>query len=454
MTKFLLFTFLLTGSLAFAQRYGLGIILEDSLLEKSPVAAPLMRGDYGNLPAKVSLKRYTPTPGDQGGDATCAGWATAYGGRTILEAVKDDIAETSVDSNTFSPSFVYNQIRSTGGCNGGSSIIDALNILKYQGGQKLNQFGYDCSREVTEKDRQIAHKYKIIEYREIVSPKTDHKERFIKKSLAEMHPVVIAFDAPYSFENAKEIWLPDSSDFKLWNRGHAMIVIGYDDDKYKGAFEILNSWGKSWGKKGFSWIRYSDFNYFCKYGFELIDSSKTDPNRPDLSGSLSFRKNNGDEMASTFNGEYFVMNKPYSSGTLFELFISNNEPAYVYAFSSDLSYKTYKIFPFTNRMLAYLPYKQNNIAIPDESNFNMLDENTGTSYFCFLYSKENLEIDSVLKEVENVTGSFWERIKKVLSNKIVDNKNIEYKYKDKITFRGRSLGKTVIPVLVEIKHNN
>ncbi len=454
MTKYLLFIFLFVGSTAFAQHYGLGIILDDSLLAKSPVAAPLMRGDYSNLPSQVSLEMYSPTPGDQGNDATCAGWATAYGGRTILEALKDNLQKSSIDSNTFSPSFVYNQIRRGIGCNSGSSIIDALDILKYQGGQKLNQFGYDCSREVTEKDREKASKYRIIEYREIVSPKTEHKERFIKKSLAEMHPVVIAFDAPYSFDNAKDVWLPDSSDFKTWNRGHAMLVIGYNDNKFKGAFEILNSWGKNWGKKGFSWIRYSDFNYFCKYGFELIDSSKSDPNKADLSGSLLFKKNNGEEMASTFNGEYFIMNEPYSSGTLFELFICNNEPAYVYAFSSDLSYKTYKIFPFNNRMLAYLPYKQNNIAIPDENNYNMLDDNAGTSYFCFLYSKENLDIDTLLKKIENVNGSFWERIKTGLNDKIVDKKNIEYKYNSRILFKGRSRGKTVIPVLVEIKHIN
>ena len=33
--------------------------------------------------------------------------------------------------------------------------------------------------------------------------------------------------------------------------GHAMVVVGYDDDKYGGAFEILNSWGTYWGNKGF-----------------------------------------------------------------------------------------------------------------------------------------------------------------------------------------------------------
>jgi hypothetical protein len=59
----------------------------------------------------------------------------------------------------------------------------------------------------------------------------------------------------------------------------------------------------------------------------------------------------------------------------------------------------------------------------------------------------------LLKKIENADGSFWERIKTALKDKIVDKKNIEYNYKDKILFKGRSRGKTVIPLLVEINHN-
>lgn len=36
--------------------------------------------------------------------------------------------------------------------------------------------------------------------------------------------------------------------------GHAMLVIGYDDDK--GALKVVNSWGEQWGDKGFGWIGY------------------------------------------------------------------------------------------------------------------------------------------------------------------------------------------------------
>ena len=39
--------------------------------------------------------------------------------------------------------------------------------------------------------------------------------------------------------------------------GHAMCLMGYDDTKK--AFLIQNSWGTSWGMKGFGWLPYSYF---------------------------------------------------------------------------------------------------------------------------------------------------------------------------------------------------
>ena len=89
----------------------MGLLLDDSLYANSPTAAPLMRGDYGDLPPSASLKKNAPTPGNQGPYGTCAGWSTAYAGRTILEAIRNNWTGSIVDKNAFSPSFVYNQIR-------------------------------------------------------------------------------------------------------------------------------------------------------------------------------------------------------------------------------------------------------------------------------------------------------------------------------------------------------
>lgn len=451
--KFIILLLLIYTALIFPQgeEFGMGLLLDDSLYANSPTAAPLMRGDYIDLPAAASLKPFSPVPGNQGPFGTCAGWSTGYAARTILEALKNNWNKKTTDTNTFSPSFIYNQIRIRKGCYGGTSLINALDVLREQGGVKLKDFGYDCDREVTDSDIEKAFQYRIIEYRDI-TPKGANKVLSVKKSLAEGRPVVIAMDTPFSFNNVKELWIPIESDYKNWSRGHAMTVIGYDDNKFGGAFELMNSWGTRWGKKGFGWIRYNDFDFFCKFGFEIIDKTAPDPEEFDLSGSLLFRENSGDLMSASFNGRYFKMNNPYKSGTLFELIISNNEPAYVYAFSSDLTYKTYKIFPFNDRMVAYLPYRQNNVAIPDEESYNMLDEITGTSYFCFLYSKESLNIDRILREIEDTEGGFWERINKVLGGKIVDKNNIIYNYDDKINFKAKSKNKAIVPVLVEINH--
>ncbi len=444
---FLLFTFACHG-----QQYGLGTLLADSLYANSPTAAPLMRGDYSDLPSSASLKQYAPTPGNQGLYSTCAGWSTAYGGRTILEAIGKNWSQSTIDSNAFSPSFIYNQIRHSTGCNEGTSLVDALDVLKNEGGEKLDDFAYDCSKTILPIDKVKAANYKIIEYREIATSQVSHKERFVKKSLSENRPVVIAFDCPYSFDRVRELWLPDSSDYKVWNRGHAMTVIAYDDNKYGGSFQLLNSWGTHWGNHGLGWIKYSDFDFFCKYAFELIDKSSPSPNAPDLSGSLTFDERNGTPMISAFNGKYFITDKSYPSGTLFELHISNNEPAYVYAFSSDLTYVTYKIFPFNERMVAYLPYRNNNVAIPDEESYNMLDTASGPAYYCFLYSKNSLNIDSIMKKIEAASGTFWERITHVLKDNTVDENNINYSYDNKIIFKAKSEGKSIVPVLIEIKH--
>ncbi|HUX59814.1 MAG TPA: C1 family peptidase, partial [Ignavibacteriaceae bacterium] len=52
--------------------------------------------------------------------------------------------------------------------------------------------------------------------------------------------------------------------------GHAMLIIGYDDNKK--AFKVANSWGLSWGKKGYGWIGYDYFyncDWFDAWSFDL-----------------------------------------------------------------------------------------------------------------------------------------------------------------------------------------
>jgi hypothetical protein len=104
-------------------------------------------------------------------------------------------------------------------------------------------------------------------------------------------------------------------------------------------------------------------------------------------------------------------------------------------------------------MVAYLPYRQNNIAIPDEESYNMLDATTGTTYYCFLYSKEKLDVEKIMSQIKKGSGEFWDRLNNTIGNKFVELNNIKYKDGNMIEFSALSSGKTVVPVVLVIPHN-
>lgn len=65
------------------------------------------------------------------------------------------------------------------------------------------------------------------------------------------------------------MWAPDAKGYVqaagTIEGGHAYLVTGCNTkkanpDKSKGAFRILNSWGKDWGESGEAWISFADFS--------------------------------------------------------------------------------------------------------------------------------------------------------------------------------------------------
>lgn len=92
------------------------------------------------------------------------------------------------------------------------------------------------------------------------------------------------------------------------------------------------------------------------------------------------------------------MNKAYKSGTKFRIYISNNEPAFVYAFGTDLTGELYPVFPRKPGISPALTYKQNNVAIPDEDHYIEMDNTTGTDYLCVLYSLNPLDYEEIQRK--------------------------------------------------------
>lgn len=436
---------------------GTGLNFNDEQYEQDLKKATLTRSLYGaSLPASASLKKYAPTPQSQGSYGTCVGWSSAFCAFTITEAKNNGWTDKSViNANTFSPGFVYNQIKMSSdvGCTYGSSISDALEVMKTKGVPKFSDMNISCPSSIPLDVFNKAQNYKIKDYAKLFDMYDIEsiKTQAVKKSISESKPVVIGMKCPTSFNNPKGYWVPTEDPSANFG-GHAMCVIGYDDNKYGGAFEIQNSWGSAWGNEGYIWIKYTDFQKWVKYAYELIDiPKKQNVNATDLAGAIRFVESNGSTMMANYTGTHYKMKNAYKSGTKFRIFISNNEPAFVYAFGTDATQKLFPVFPHAPNVSPALNYKKNDVAIPSEDHYIEMDNTVGTDYLCVLYSLEPLDINKIHRSIETGTGNFVTKIKNALGGKHVDNQFVKFN-QTSVSFSAKSQGKSVVAIIIETTH--
>lgn len=399
-TKFLIRIIILSTLITqtnIAQNYGTGVILNDMKFEISPKAPPLSRGDFVKLPEVFSLKRFTPKPGDQGSSSTCSGWSISYNARTILEAINNNWNSETINMNTFSPSYLYNQIRPQDGCEVGTSLVDGFELITNEGVLPYTEFGYDCERVVKKEDKERASDFKLKEYREIISRKSKNKTLNIKKSLSQSKPVVIGFNCPKSFYTAKDVWHPKKDEYEKNFSGHALTIIGFDDNVEGGSFEILNSWGENWGNEGFIWMRYSDLDHFGVWGAELISEPKLN-NKKNINADIFLQKYQNDRISIQRNFNSFETVDTFLTGTKFQLFLTNKSPAYLYIFSYDKTKGIDYLYPMNSLVSDYLAYSENNIILPSEGHTFELDDDSGVSSLVIIISTESVrtEIDKFL----------------------------------------------------------
>lgn len=449
------------------QPYFTGLEFNQDAYEELAAVPPLLTREYSATPSSFSLKEYAPIPKNQGQQGSCVGWSTTYAARTILESIYNaELDKYNITSNAFSPSFAYNQAQLGSSCDRGSYISSVLKILQEQGAPRLKDFPYECNRAITQTDRIKASQHKIKEYRRLYSSSQDVIQ-LVKKSISEKKPVVIGMACYKSFYSASGVWSGVQDEFL---GGHAMAIIGYDDTKYGGAVEIMNSWGTDWGNDGFIWVKYSDLKDNCREFYEVLGEEPPTPvvveekETVDLSGSMRLVKDDGTEIgtkiATNANRDFNIVsagNSTYrtvnsvSSGTQFRVYISNNQPAYVYLLGySGTSQKVQPLYPFGNYS-AYLNYKSNSVAFPNEDYYIRMDENKGKDYLIILYSKEKLDINSIAKDMENNFGHVSIKVKRALEGKIVEGSNITFG-KRNISFEAVSKGKSIVPIILEVDH--
>lgn len=266
-----------------------GLVRDPEAEKNAPLKARLATRDYENLPEKVDLSIYAPTPGDQGSYGTCVAWATCYGAMTMTDSIAYDITNQSkIDEKVFSPYYMFKSCNpETIRGDRGMSIEKALEFITYSGIPYRNDFEKRNVNNFEAVDISMYDHdelYRIEDYSVLffsydneplgsywntnITPET--KTARIKKSLSQKRPVIISFRDYSSFSNIwwwNDTWTP--SPFQTKRGNHAMVVVGYDDSKNNGSFLIQNSWGTSWGKNGRIWIRYNDLIDYLNAAYEI-----------------------------------------------------------------------------------------------------------------------------------------------------------------------------------------
>ncbi len=305
------------------------------------------------LPEAVSLLKFAPARGNQGEQGSCVAWSCAYGAQTVLTA-----AATGQNPNqiVFSPSYLYNQIKLEG-CQG-SYLQRAMETMSSNGGVPLSRYPYndqDCETTPDQQDIQIGRQNVIHGFTRITNGDNINEisVRGIKEHLAKDAPVAIGMMVGQSFMQdmmGQELWEPSNMDeSQMGMGGHAMCVIGYDDRKFGGAFQIMNSWGPSWGKDGVAWVRYADFKTYVReaYGIDPLPKRSEVANIP-LECTIGLVNNDGGSNIAlrTVGSNIFQTTSPIAIGTRFKMSIENKTECYIYIFGRETDNSSYVLFPY------------------------------------------------------------------------------------------------------------
>ena len=220
-----------------------------------------------DLPEKYDLSFDMPPVRSQGNQGSCVAWATTYYLKSYQEKIQYGYDYASYE-DVMSPAFVYNQIKQNENCDSGSTIVDALEILKTYGSNSWKDFPYSdlyCSSLPSDDLKESAIRNKIAEYFVVGIPENNTDINYtltnlIKTLVFQKNPIVISMDFKnLSFENQGDVYIANRYKENPVDSGcgHAILIVGYDNQL--NAFKIINSWGTDWGNDGYCWVSYDFF---------------------------------------------------------------------------------------------------------------------------------------------------------------------------------------------------
>lgn len=214
------------------------------------------------LAPSVDLRQYCSSIEDQGQLGSCTGNAIAG----MIELI-DKKNNKNLDVSRL---FIYYQERVIEGTvryDAGAYIRDGLKAVNQYGAPLESLWPYTISKFATKPTTQA---YTDALNRKVTGYARCANLAAIKDALAAGTPVTIGFNVYSSFESG---WgdiphgqpgsgimpMPDKRTETLLG-GHAVCVVGYNDNLNGGRLICRNSWGTSWGDNGYFYMPYGVIN--------------------------------------------------------------------------------------------------------------------------------------------------------------------------------------------------
>lgn len=249
-----------------------------SLFHRSRAITPPKAG-IGN---KCNLTRWCSPIEDQENIGSC----TAHAGVGLIEYYERRAHNDHIDaSRLFLYKVTRNLLHLTGDT--GAWLRTTMKAMALFGVPPEEYWPYDTSSFDVEPSAfcyAFGQSYQSVRYFRLdeAGMSTTQLLKRTKNFLSAGYPSMFGFTV-YNFGNAKgEFEYPGPSDPVLG--GHAVMAVGYDDNRKigsaKGALMIRNSWGESWGENGYGWLPYRyveaglAVDFWSLFRKEYVDSKK------------------------------------------------------------------------------------------------------------------------------------------------------------------------------------
>jgi C1A family cysteine protease len=231
----------------------------DRVLSKS---APLKKAGQ-TAPAKIDLRKWCSPIEDQANIGSC----TAHAGVGMMEYYERRAFGKYLDASRL---FLYKVTRNLLGFKGddGATLRDTMKAMVLFGVPPEKYWPYNTGKFNDEPSAfcyAFAQSYQAMRYYRLDPPGTAPADVLatIKRALAADLALMFGFSVyssiPGPGDGKGEIPYPAPGD--TLEGGHAILAVGYDDNKKigkeKGALLIRNSWGVTWGDQGYGWLPYA-----------------------------------------------------------------------------------------------------------------------------------------------------------------------------------------------------